>query len=58
MHGEARVAQVSFQYLTFLGRPVDSGGLTYWVNRLSNGLRREDFDVQLLASSEYYANNS
>lgn len=55
---EARVAQVSFQYLTFLGRPADPGGLAYWVDQLSNGLRREDFDVALLSSSEYYNNNT
>jgi hypothetical protein len=55
---EALVAQVGFQYATFLGRIAHVSEINYWVSRLSNGLRREDFDVELLASPEYYANNS
>lgn len=55
---EARVATVQFQFSTFLGRSPDTASLNYWVGRLSNGLRREDFDVALLSSAEYYRNNS
>jgi hypothetical protein len=55
---QALTAFVSYQYDSFLGRSVDPPSLTYWVDRLSNGFRREDFDVTLVSSSEYYAKNS
>jgi len=55
---EARTVLVKFQYGSLLGRPVESAALKSWVDRLTNGLRREDFDAYLLSSAEYYAHNS
>lgn len=55
---QALTAFVEFQYNTFLGRNVDAGSRTFWVDRLTDGFRREDFDVTLLASNEYYVKNS
>lgn len=52
---QAEVAIVRYEYSSFLGRDVDPGALRFWVNRLAGGFRREDFDVTLLASNEYYA---
>ena len=52
---QAEVAVVRYAYSSFLGRDVDPGALQFWVNRLADGLRREDFDVSLLSSNEYYA---
>lgn len=55
---EARTVFVEFQYGSLLGRPVDSAALKFWVDRLAAGVRREDFDVTLVSSNEYYTKNS
>ena len=43
-----QTALVLVQYQSFLGRRVDAPSLRFWVNKLSRGFRREDFDVTLL----------
>jgi len=55
---EARTLVVKFQYGSLLGRPVESAALKSWLDRFTNGLRREDFDAYLMSSAEYYAHNS
>lgn len=55
---ERRRQVVTNGYGTFLGRIPSAGERDYWVGRLEDGLRREFFDVALVASSEYYNANS
>lgn len=55
---QALTAFVEFQYNSLLGRNVDPGSRTFWVDRLANGFPREGFDVTIVSSAEYYGNNS
>jgi len=55
---EKRVQTVNDQYGTFLGRAPTTTERDTAVAQLGSGLRREDFDARLVASAEYYANNS
>ena len=50
-------AYVGDQYLRLLHRPADSSGLPFWANGLVNRLlRSEDFQANLVGSSEYWNN--
>ncbi len=56
---EKRGQVVDDAFGTFLGRAPTASERQQFVNALTpNGLRREDFDAQLVASNEYYQRNS
>jgi hypothetical protein len=40
-------------YLSLLGRPVDTGGLAFWLAKLAGGTTRSQMALSLTASSEY-----
>lgn len=45
-------------YLTYLGRPADSGGLTQWVNLMSRGqVSDEQLEANFVGSAEYIASH-
>ena len=44
-------------YLTFLQRPADSQGLTFWTASLAHGLTDEQLQAKFLGSSEYIQNH-
>ena len=55
---EAHTHHVSDAYMGYLGRKASPSEIAYWVGKLNSGLRSEDFDAIVVASSEYYAANS
>jgi len=55
---EERRQTVVDQYGTLLGRVPSASERDFWVERLGDGLRREDFDIALVTSNEYYNANS
>jgi len=55
---ERRRQIVTDAYGRYLGRIPADAERDYWVGRLEDGLRREFFDIAILASSEYYRANS
>jgi hypothetical protein len=46
---------VSAVYYNLLGRPPESGGITYWAGQLNNGLTRQAFISFIDHGPEYYA---
>jgi len=48
----ARVRAVQLAYQQILARPADTGALTYWADRLANGLPFSGFATALAASPE------
>jgi glucose/arabinose dehydrogenase len=52
---EARQRVAGSAYTTFLRRPGDSAGLSFWLSQLQKGLREEQFLRALIASDEYFA---
>lgn len=44
---------VAAAYLRLFGRNADSGGRTYWANKIRNGLSRDRFALTQVTTSEY-----
>lgn len=53
---EYRLGLINGWYQQYLHRPTDSGGATYWLNRMKQGLKQETLQSALVASGEYYQN--
>ena len=53
---ENRRAEVGFAIDNYLGRPAATPEVDYFVAALQNGMRREEVDVQIVGSAEYYNN--
>ncbi|MCG2584977.1 DUF4214 domain-containing protein [Massilia sp. TS11] len=51
--GEGAASVVQAEYLAWLGRPADAGGLAYWMGRLNAGESVHALEQGLLASAEY-----
>jgi hypothetical protein len=51
---EYRTDLVQNDYMTFLLRAADPGGLAHWVNALNTGSTDQEVLAQLLCSSEGY----
>ena len=45
---------VKEQYLNLLDRSVDSGGLTYWVDRMKSGFTRENLILEFCIGTEFW----
>lgn len=55
---ENRRAEIRFAYDSYLGRTAGNAEVDGWLAQLQSGLRREELDVQLVGSIEYYTANS
>jgi hypothetical protein len=53
---ENRRIDVRFAIDSFLGRPATSPEIEYYLLQLQAGVRREEIDVQIVSSAEYYNN--
>ena len=45
---------INDDYLHYLGRAADSGGLTYWLQQFAAGATNEDVIAGFTGSAEYY----
>jgi hypothetical protein len=53
---ENRRNEIRFAVDNYLGRPATSTEIDYYLLELEAGLRREEIDVQIVGSAEYYDN--
>jgi len=53
---ESRQDQVQNDYTTYLSRPADSAGLSYWIGLLNNGATEQSVAASFLISQEFLAN--
>jgi len=53
---ENRRAEIRFAIDSYLGRPATSPEVEFFLSALQNGMRREEVDVQIVSSPEYYDN--
>lgn len=51
---EHRLGLIGGWYQQYLHRSCDSGGSSFWLNRMKQGLRQESLQGALVASAEYY----
>lgn len=54
---ENRRNEIRFAVDSYLGRPATSTEIDYYLLELQAGLRREEIDVQIVSSDEYYDNS-
>jgi hypothetical protein len=53
---ENRRAEIRFAIDSYLGRPAEGSEVEFFLAALQNGMRREEVDVQIVGSAEYYDN--
>ena len=46
--------RISADYLHYLGRAADQGGLDFWVSQFAHGSSNEDLITDFVASDEYF----
>jgi hypothetical protein len=55
---ENRRNEIKFAVDSYLGRAASDAEVQLYLTELRNGVRREELDVQIVGSAEYYARNS